>query len=132
MISYRNGNTVPRKVLLAVALVIMILGTTGCVEDPVGTGSGSGSSGNTTPDCEKYETARATFKNGSSRSTYAVVLDGSRICTLGPGESHTRTVAAGRHSVQFKFANSGKPACSTGYPTLAICDCRVFTCRCDY
>jgi len=78
--------------------------------------------------CEKNHTAILTFKNTSSNSKLRVVLDGSTIGSIWPDDSITREVAAGYHTVAFKYANSGKLACSVATPNVAQCSCRTISC----
>ncbi|MFH1313986.1 MAG: hypothetical protein ABIJ00_12280 [Candidatus Eisenbacteria bacterium] len=81
--------------------------------------------------CEHYGTAEMTFVNKSSHSTYDVILDGSRIGSISPGHSISRTVAAGQHSFQFLFSNTGEAACYEGHPNLAMCQRLEFSCSND-
>jgi hypothetical protein len=110
------------SIILAIGLIALL--TMGCEEDVTGVKE--------IPQCERYGTADVTFLNGSDYSTYDVILDGSRIGTISPGRSITRTVAAGVHSVQFIFSNTGQPACYEAHPNLAACEKTTLSCSNDY
>ena len=84
-------------------------------------------------DCEIYGTATVVFMNESRYSTYSVVWDGANIGSIGPGQSLRREgLAAGPHTLAFKFANTGRLACSEGSPVLVACETRWFSCSNDY
>ncbi len=89
------------------------------------------STGPVTPDCQKYNTAKIYFENRSSNSTYDVILDGARIGSIGTGQSMSRTVAAGEHTILFRFANLSSIACSQAHPNLATCACETYYCTND-
>ena len=125
----KNGKFDFLMIILVCTLLITTLTAPGC-KNPVGANDDEKKEERN--DCEKYETAKITFKNNSRYSTYNVILDGSTVCTIEPGKSHTRIVASGSHTFLFIFTNTGNPACSTGYPNLAICECATYSCRADY
>lgn len=81
--------------------------------------------------CEVNHTARVTFANESSRSTYDVLLNDSIIGTIGPGGSVDRTVAAGSHTVVFRFSKTNRDACNPARPNFAQCSSQVLSCRTD-
>ncbi len=83
------------------------------------------------PECERNRTAEITFRNGSSRSTYDILLDGVRTAVIGPGQSATRTVAAGQHTVDFIFSNTRFLACNRATPNWAQCSSQFLTCSTD-
>ena len=64
-------------------------------------------------------------------SQYDVSLDGARVATLDPGESHTRDVASGSHTIVFYFAGSHDYGCSPAHPNLAQCSTQEFSCSTD-
>lgn len=97
----------------------------------VGCPSEESSTGPVTPDCQKYNTAKIYFENRSSNSTYDVILDGVRIGSIGTGQSMSRTVAAGEHTILFRFANLSSIACSQAHPNLATCECETYYCTND-
>jgi hypothetical protein len=108
--------------MLAVLLICVLL--IGCESDPV--------SPDPTPECERLGTAEVVFLNRSAHSTYDVILDGSRIGSIAPNHSIMRVVAAGQHSHQFFFSNTGQPACSVAYPNVAACQRMTFSCSSDH
>jgi hypothetical protein len=85
------------------------------------------------PDCEVYDTATVVFMNESRYSTYSVVWDGSSLGSIGPAQSLRREgLAAGPHTLAFKFANTGRLACNQASPVLVACETRCFSCSNDY
>ena len=80
-------------------------------------------------DCSKAEVR---FRNGSQRSRHEVLLDGALVATLAPGEtSEALSVAAGPHSLAFRFAGSGEPACRESTVSLVGCQSAVWSCAAD-
>ena len=70
-----------------------------------------------------------TFENRSNtNTTYDVIWDGSRVSTLGPGQSSSITAAAGQHTLQFRVSNSSTGACTTSTPVLAMNVAYTFSC----
>lgn len=79
--------------------------------------------------CVVNNTAEVQFSNRSSSSTYTVVWDGSVWTTLAPGvTSSTYTVAAGSHTLEFRYSNSNTAACTASTPVLAQCSSMVYWC----
>jgi len=79
--------------------------------------------------CAANGTAQIQFSNRSANSTYSVVWDGSITATLAPGvTSEFMTVAAGDHTLEFRYANSSTSACSVSTPVLAQCSSMVYWC----
>lgn len=115
------GRLVGSLVLVGILALPLLVG--GCEPDPT--------EPEPPPDCERNHTASVAFKNNSDRTTYDVIWDGSRIGTIRPGKSTTRTVSAGRHSMVFRFANTRQNACSSASPSIAQCSSRCFTCDVD-
>ena len=74
----------------------------------------------TAPECEVNHTSTLTVRNGRDFAM-DILVDGSRVGTLGPGQSLTQTVAAGSHTVDFKVTNIGTFACTRATPNLAQC-----------
>ena len=83
------------------------------------------------PPCQQNNTASVTFENRSNSSTYDVIWDGSRIGSIGPGASISRTVAAGQHTLVFKFSNTSNNACSQSTPNPAQCSSQTYSCGAD-
>ena len=81
--------------------------------------------------CEKHNTAWLTLANNSDRTSYTVLIDGSRVASLSPGEKETKEVAAGGHTVIFKIANSDELACNPASPKLATCEKKTIGCSVD-
>ncbi len=82
-----------------------------------------------TQTCAVNSTAQVQFSNRSASSTYSVVWDGSVMETLAPGvTSEFFTVAAGEHTLEFKYANGSTSACSLSTPNLAQCSSMVYWC----
>jgi hypothetical protein len=85
----------------------------------------------TVPACQQNNTAELTFGNRStSNTTYDVMLNGSRVTTVAPGNnSSPYTLAAGTaHSVSFRITNTTIAACNTASPNLAQCTSQTLTC----
>jgi hypothetical protein len=118
------NSTCIKSLSLLLVLGFAVLFSVGCEEEITGPEK--------IPDCEKYGRAEVTFVNRSSHSTYDVLLDGSRLGSISPDRSISRSVAAGHHSYQFIFSNSGRPACYEAHPNLATCEKAVFSCSNDY
>lgn len=79
--------------------------------------------------CAANGTAQVQFSNRSASSTYSIVWDGSTMATLAPGvTSEFYTVAAGSHTLAFKYSNSANYACSESTPNLAQCSSMVYWC----
>jgi hypothetical protein len=83
-------------------------------------------------ECERNRTAEFGIANGSTRSTYDIIIDGAYAGAIGPGQTITRTMAAGQHSVEFRFSNSTQLACSVANPNLVQCSRDGLTCRTDF
>lgn len=82
-----------------------------------------------TQTCAVNSTAQVQFSNRSASSTYSVVWDGSVVTTLAPGvTSEFFTVAAGDHTLAFKYSNSANLACTESTPNLAQCSSMVYWC----
>ncbi len=82
-----------------------------------------------TQTCVVNSTAKVQFSNRSANSTYSVVWDGSVITTLAAGvTSDLFTVAAGDHTLEFKYSNSNNDACSVSTPNIAQCSSTVYWC----
>ena len=123
----------PMVLLLVVALSTG--GTSGCSSD---------SGGATEPElppppppppppplaCVTNNTATLISRNDSqSARNYVVVLNGSIIGTIVPGDSTISTVAAQiAHTLEFNLDNMGTPACSQANPILAQCATNTFFC----
>ena len=70
-----------------------------------------------------------TFENKSNTNkTYDVIWDGSRVGTIGPGQTTKITTAAGQHTLVFQISNSNTGACSTSTPVLALNVNYTFSC----
>lgn len=79
--------------------------------------------------CAVNGTAQVQFSNRSANSTYSIVWDGSVMATLAPGvTSEFFTVAAGNHTLTFKYSNSSDLACTESTPNLAQCSSMVYWC----
>lgn len=111
----------PWPLLVALALAV-ILSLVGC-RDLLGPEP---------PDCERNHTGTLTFHNRSSYSSYDVVLDGYIAGRIKPGESISKQVNAGQHSVRFKFSGTDRVGCSTAYPNVPQCDEISLSCSADY
>ncbi len=84
---------------------------------------------NTVNNCVVNNTAKVQFSNRSSGSTYDVIWDGSIITTLAPGvTSDFFTVAAGDHTLVFRYSNTGNNSCTPSTPNLAQCSSMVYWC----
>ena len=83
------------------------------------------------PECERLEYATLTLINASSYEAFTVNLDGADIGDLYPGESLTRTVSAGQHTIETERLDTGVPACNPLTPNLGICVHEVFSCDAD-
>jgi len=83
------------------------------------------------PDCERFQRATITFENHSQHSTYDVIFDGSDYGPIGNGHSMTRTVAAGEHTLIFRYSNTHGIACSEATPNLPICANVIYWCSND-
>lgn len=112
-----------------------IIGLGACAEDdPTGPGGGGGGGGgpDPTPSCETNHSANVTFKNSSRRSTYDVLLDGSRIGVIAAGERISRKVSAGvSHTVLFRYSNTNQNACSQSSNSFVQCSSRILSCSSD-
>ncbi len=117
----------PMALLLVVALSTG--GTSGCSSD-------SGGATEPTPPpppplaCVTNNTATLISRNDSqSARNYVVVLNGSIIGTIVPGDSTISTVAAQiAHTLEFNLDNMGTPACTQANPILAQCAKNTFFC----
>lgn len=81
--------------------------------------------------CEVNKTGEVYFINHSNtNSTYDIVWDGATICTLNPNQSsRVFTFSANMlHSLQFKFTNTGKDACTLTLYFLIQCQTWWFDC----
>ena len=79
--------------------------------------------------CVTNNTAEVQFSNRSASSTYSIVWDGSIITTLSPGVTSTSyTVAAGQHTLEFRYSNSSSSSCTPSTPNLAQCSSMVYWC----
>lgn len=79
--------------------------------------------------CAVNNTAQIQFSNRSANSTYSVIWDGSIITTLSSGvTSGFYTVAAGQHTLTFRYSNSTNDACTQSTPNLAQCSSVVYWC----
>lgn len=82
--------------------------------------------------CEINHFAAVTFKNNSRRSTYDVLLNGSRIGVIAAGASISRNVPADiSHTVLFKYSNSNQNACSQSNNSFVQCSNRILSCSVD-
>jgi len=132
MISRKTRKTATLLLALIGLNAILLLGAVGCsgptepepAPDPVPTPRPVSS-------CEKNHTAIMDFYNASSRTVYDVILDGSRIGSIGPGRTISQTVSAGQHTFRFIYSNNGRNACSQGSPNMAQCSHHVFSCSSD-
>ena len=82
-------------------------------------------------ECQRNNSAKVTFENRTTNNrTYDVVWDGSRLTVLAPGQkSQEYDVEAGiTHTLQFKFTNTGQPACSVSHPILVVCTTTNYWC----
>ena len=82
------------------------------------------------PDCERYGTAKMSFRNNSSHGyNYDVLLDGSYFISVPYRTvSNAYTIAAGNHTVVFKIAGTNTNSCSPAYPNLAVCSSHEISC----
>ncbi len=79
--------------------------------------------------CEVNSTALVQFSNRSANSTYSILWDGSIITTLSAGvTSELYTVAAGQHTLEFRYSNSSTSSCTPSTPNLAQCSSTVYWC----
>lgn len=82
-----------------------------------------------TQTCAANNTASIQFSNRSANKTYSVVWDGSVITTLAAGvTSDYFTVAAGQHTLEFRYSNSSTDACTLSTPNVAQCSSTVYWC----
>ena len=75
--------------------------------------------------------AEIKFENQSRHSSYDVIVDGSRIGTIGKGDDMTHEVAPGTHTVQFVYSNTARSACSQSQPNVAKCETITLSCNYD-
>jgi len=113
--------------ILITGLVVMSL--IGCSDEDKGVGPES--EPQPVSSCERFDQATMTFENTSSRTVYDVILDGSRIGSIGPGSEMSRTVASGSHTILFKFSNNGQRACTESTPNVAKCSHHTYGCSSD-
>jgi hypothetical protein len=81
--------------------------------------------------CQSQNTATVYFQNRTtSNLTYDVVWDGSRLTTVGPGQSsQVYTFAANvGHTLRFQYTNTSLLACNQSTPTLATCSNNSYFC----
>lgn len=79
--------------------------------------------------CVINNTAEVKFSNRSSSSTYTVIWDGSIITTVAAGAtSDVFTVAAGQHTLEFRYSNSSTSSCTPSTPNVAQCSSMVYWC----
>ncbi len=79
--------------------------------------------------CELNRTAQVKFSNRSANSTYSILWDGSIITTLSAGvSSELYTVAAGQHTLEFRYSNSSTSSCTPSTPNLAQCSSTEYWC----
>ena len=82
-----------------------------------------------TQTCAANNTAEVQFSNRSANSTYSIIWDGSVITSVSAGAtSNYFTVAAGIHTLEFKYANGTSDACTISTPNLAQCSAMVYWC----
>jgi hypothetical protein len=69
------------------------------------------------------------FENHASHSSYDILLDGSLVGSIGPGQSMTRTVTAVvQHTVLFRFSNTNQNACSEAQESVIECHTNTISC----
>jgi hypothetical protein len=74
-------------------------------------------------------TGNVQFSNRSSGSTYDVLWDGYIITTLAPGvTSDFFVVAAGAHTLVFRYSNTSNNSCTPSTPSVAQCSSMVYWC----
>lgn len=82
-----------------------------------------------TQPCVINNTAEVQFSNRSSSSTYSVIWDGYIIATIAAGaNSSFFTVAAGQHTLEFRYSNSATSSCTPSTPNVAQCSSMVYWC----
>jgi hypothetical protein len=79
--------------------------------------------------CVVNNTAEVQFSNRSSNSTYSVIWDGYIITTLAAGVTSSKfVVAAGSHTLEFRYSNSSASSCTPSTPVLAQCSSMIYWC----
>ena len=79
--------------------------------------------------CAANNTAQVQFSNRSANKTYSIIWDGSVMTTISAGvTSSYYTVAAGTHTLEFRYSNSTDDACSISSPVMAQCSSMVYWC----
>jgi len=82
-----------------------------------------------TPDCEKYHTGILHVSNQSSRGLdYDIIIDGINQGRLTVGASKDFRVAAGSHTLDFKYSDHDSYACSRSYPN--VIECQTYSIYC--
>ncbi len=82
-----------------------------------------------TQKCAANNTAQISYSNRSANKTYNIILDGVLVTSLTQGQtSDYYTVAAGSHTLEFRYANSTDNACTPSTPNLAQCSSMVYSC----
>ncbi len=83
----------------------------------------------TVPDCEKYHTGVLHVSNQSSRGLdYDIIIDGVNYGRLTVGAAKDYTLAAGQHSLDFKYSDHNSYACSTSWPYVTECQTTSIYC----
>jgi hypothetical protein len=116
-----NGLRIAGTLLAAAVSLILVAGILGC-NDP---------SEPERSDCEKHGTGTLTITNRSRSTVYYVLVDGVRTATLGPDDSTSRTVTAGSHRVEFRYAADNTRACNIAYPSVPQCSNYGISCACE-
>ena len=82
--------------------------------------------------CQTQHTANINFTNQSvTNRTYDILVDGSRVTTLAPGQTSSNFVvtAAVQHIIQFNVSNTSTSACTPSLASLIECTTQGYTCR---
>lgn len=82
-----------------------------------------------TPDCEKYHTGVLRVSNQSSRGLdYDIIIDGVNQGRLTVGATKDYTLAAGQHTLDFKYSDHSSYACLTSWPYITECQTTSIYC----
>lgn len=74
------------------------------------------------PDCEKYHTGVLRVSNNSTRNLdYDIIIDGVNQGRLAVGATKDYTLAAGQHTLDFKYSDHSQYACTTSHPYVTEC-----------
>ena len=90
------------------------------------------SSGCSVPtDCNARGTGDIKFENHASHSTYDIIVDGSMVGSIAPGQSITQTENVGPHTILYRFSNTNQNACAESQESVIKCTVVTLSCSAD-